>query len=181
LLEEFEITVDWRGYELRPGTPVGGMVLSALFPEPELGARRRSLLGFAERFGVTGLRLPERLPNTRKALALAEHARDEGRLAAFEERAMAAYWREGADLEDDAVLGRLALAVGLDPGRSLRAAADRAMQARVDSIRQEAEALGITAIPTFLFDGGPRVVGCQPYGILAAAAESAGAKRRHPR
>lgn len=170
--------MDWRPYELRPGTPTGGIPISGLFPAPELEARRRSLLGYAERLGVTGLRLPERIPNTRLALALAEHARDEGKLRAFEERAMAAYWREGADLEDEAVLAGLARAAELEPGRALAAARDPALGARVAASRKEAVALGVSAIPSFLFEGGPSVVGCQPYGILAAAAESAGARRR---
>jgi protein-disulfide isomerase len=37
--------------------------------------------------------------------------------------------------------------------------------------------MGVTGIPTVLV-GGRRVVGCQPYPVLAAAVEAEGARRR---
>ena len=42
---------------------------------------------------------------------------------------------------------------------------------------REAAPAGVTGIPTFDL-GELRVVGCQPYEVLAAAAEQAGARRR---
>jgi predicted DsbA family dithiol-disulfide isomerase len=41
----------------------------------------------------------------------------------------------------------------------------------------EAARAGVTGIPTFII-GRRRVVGCQPYQLLAAEAEAAGAERR---
>ncbi len=46
-----------------------------------------------------------------------------------------------------------------------------------DELRREASRAGVTGIPTFFF-GDEVVVGCQPYPMLARAAERAGAKRR---
>jgi predicted DsbA family dithiol-disulfide isomerase len=57
------------------------------------------------------------------------------------------------------------------------AVAEPAFRARVDAMGREAARAGVTGIPTFLI-GDRRVVGCQPYEVLAAAAEAAGAKRR---
>jgi predicted DsbA family dithiol-disulfide isomerase len=37
----------------------------------------------------------------------------------------------------------------------------------------------VSGIPTFVFPGGETIVGCQPYEVLAGAAERAGAPRRH--
>ena len=110
--------------------------------------------------------------------AVAELARDHGRLDAFRAAGMEAWWRRGEDLEDDAALRRLAGAAGLDPEAAVRAADDPAYLGRVDAIRAEAARRGVTGIPSFAFAGGPTVVGCQPYGILAAAAESADVARR---
>jgi len=132
---------------------------------------------FAAAFGVEGLRIPERTPNTRKALALAEWARDQGRLHPFREAAMSAHWRDGQDIEDEQVLARLAAAAGLDPEAAAAALRDPLYAGRVDSMGDEAARAGVTGIPTF-FIGDRMVVGCQPYELVAAEAEAAGARHR---
>jgi len=132
---------------------------------------------FAEGFGVSGMRIPERSPNTRAALALAEHARDQGRLHPARRALMEAFWRRGEDLEDRAVLGRCAAEAGLNPVAALAALDDPALTARVDAMGREAARAGVTGIPTF-FLGRRRVVGCQPYQAIAAEAEAEGAKRK---
>jgi len=91
--------------------------------------------------------------------------------------AMAAHWREGADIEDPEVLARCARVAGLDPERALQAIGDPGYRSRVKAMGEEARRAGITGIPTFLI-GRRRIVGCQPYEVLAAAAESEGALRR---
>ena len=131
---------------------------------------------FAAGFGVD-LRVPARSPNTRPALAVAEYARAQGRLHPFRAAAMAAHWRDGRDIEDRAVLAECALEAGLDPAAAAAAVGDPAMQARVAAMGREAARAGVTGIPTFLV-GRRRVVGCQPYQVIAAAAEAEGAVRR---
>jgi len=131
----------------------------------------------ARSFGVTGIRIPERLNNTRRALVLAEWARSQGKLLEFRDAAMEAYWRRGEDLEDTEVLARLAEQAGL-PAEQARAAMDAPeYQARVDTLSAEGRAAGVSGIPT-VFIGNVRVVGCQPYEAFAEAARRAGARRR---
>lgn len=153
------------------------MRLADKFGADRLPAMRAHLRRFAAAFGVEGMHEPERSPNTRAALALAEHARDRGRLHEARRALMDAFWRRGEDLEDPAVLSRCAAEAGLDPAAALAAAEDPAVVARVDAMGREAARAGVTGIPTFLI-GGQRVVGCQPYEVLAAAAEAQGARRR---
>lgn len=135
------------------------------------------LASFAAGFGIYDLHEHERSPNTRLALALAEHARDRGRLHEARHALMDAFWRRGEDLEDREVLARCAREAGLDPAAALLALEDPAVVARVDAMGREAARAGVTGIPTFDV-GGRRVVGCQPFEVLAAAAEAAGARRR---
>jgi predicted DsbA family dithiol-disulfide isomerase len=90
---------------------------------------------------------------------------------------MAAHWSEGLDLEDEGVLAETARRAGLDPGGARAALADPVHAARVDAMGAEAARAGVTGIPTFII-GRRRVVGCQPYQLLAAEAEAAGAERR---
>lgn len=151
------------------------MRLDAWLPNAE--AMLASVQVFARRFGIDDLRPPERLPNTRRALAIAEHARTVGRLDAFRAAAFDGYWRRGRDLGSPEDLAVLAAEAGLDPAAALAAAGARENLARVDAARRAAEAAGVTGVPT-LDLGGLRVVGCQPYAALEAAVRRAGAAPR---
>ena len=162
------------GYELHPERPLGGVPLSEVLPDADamLGYVRT----FAAGFGIHDLVQPEMIPSTRRAHALAQRARDEGRLGAFRVAAFDAYWRHGRGLESEEDLAGLARAVGMDPRAALAAAEDGALLARVDAARRAASAAGVRGIPTFDF-ADVRIVGCQRYEVLVDAARRAGARR----
>ncbi len=143
-----------------------------MFGAERVRRMRPYLLDFARAQGVTGMVVPAHKPNTRRALALAEWARGKGRLHAVRTGLMDAYWRDGLDLEDDAVLARVAADAGLDGELALVESRDPAVVARVEAMGREAARAGVTGIPTFDI-GGERVVGAQPYDVLAEAARRA--------
>jgi predicted DsbA family dithiol-disulfide isomerase len=177
LRDELDLVVDWRGFPLHPSTPRGGLPLAALLGAGRVPAAKEHLRQFAARFGVTGIMHPDRLPNTRRVLAMAEHARDLGKLEEFRRAGMEAHWRHGNGLESADDLRAIAESVGLDGAAALAAADAPRYAALVDARIAEAHALGVTGIPTFVI-GDEEVVGCQPYEVLAAAAVRAGATRR---
>jgi predicted DsbA family dithiol-disulfide isomerase len=133
---------------------------------------------FAEGFGIPDLLPPKHLPNTRRALALAELARDEGRLEELRALGFDSYWRRGLGIESDEDLRRMGREIGLGPDAAVAAAREPHLLARVDAARCRATAAGVTGIPTFDFGDSARVVGCQQYEVLADAARRAGARRR---
>jgi predicted DsbA family dithiol-disulfide isomerase len=177
LLAEFDLTLDWHGFELHPSTPRGGKPLSSLFPGVHLPSLHERTKKFAEQFGVTNFQPPDRIQNSRRALAVAELARERDVLVPYKKAAFEAHWRRGEDLEADAVLEKLATAVGLEAHAALAASDDPTYLARVDEKQAEARRNGVSGIPTFFF-GNRRVVGCQPFEVLASAAEQAGVPRR---
>jgi predicted DsbA family dithiol-disulfide isomerase len=132
---------------------------------------------FAKSFGIDDMKLRERSPNTRRALAIAEYAREQGKLEAWRKLAMDAHWRRGMDLEAERDLRALAAEAGLDPDAAIAASTSPAYLERIDQRRREAEEVGVTGIPTFVI-GDQGVVGCQPYDVLARFVESAGARKR---
>jgi predicted DsbA family dithiol-disulfide isomerase len=177
-LEEFDMTLDWVGFELHPETPRGGMSISELFSADRVAAMRGDLRDAAARMGVE-IGEPDHLPNSRRALALAEQARDAGTLQAARDAAMDAHWVHGRDIEDDAVLADIARIAGLDPAVAVPAA--------------DLPEWGVSGIPTFFFlpDGwtletaptwtGPsplRLVGSKPLPGLREAARRVGALPR---
>jgi 2-hydroxychromene-2-carboxylate isomerase len=138
---------------------------------------RERLKQFAAQFGLPDMQVRDRSPNTRRALAIAELARDEGKLARFRDLAMDAHWRRGMDLERDEDLRAIAAEAGIVPDRAIAASTDPKYLARLDARREEAEARGVTGIPTFVI-GNQGVVGCQPYELLASFVEESGARRK---
>lgn len=177
LLRDYELSLDWRGFELHPGTPRGGMPLTALFPGAHLPSLHERTRRFGAQFGVAHFDPPNELRNSRRALAVAELARERGVLEPFRRAAFEAHWKLGKNLEADADLRELASQVGLDPDTALAASDDPGYLSLVDEKQAQARAEGVTGIPTFFF-GNVRVVGCQPYEVLARAAEQGGAKAR---
>jgi predicted DsbA family dithiol-disulfide isomerase len=177
LLGELDLVLDWHGFELHPGTPPGGVPLGKLFPGVHLPSLHERTKSFARSFGVTGFQPPDWLWNSRMAMALAEHARDQGKLEPFRRAVMHAHWREGKSIESVDDLGRMVAAADLDPGPALAAARDPELLARVDERQAVARAHGISGIPTFVV-GSARIVGCQPYEAMLAAARRGGAVER---
>jgi predicted DsbA family dithiol-disulfide isomerase len=177
LEREFNLTVDWRGFELHPATPAGGIELSRLHPGSDRPDMADYIQKFAEGFGVTGMMRTKRVPNTRRALAIAEYARDEGKLDTFRSVTMDAHFKQGRDIENDGVLRDLAYASGLDPARALAASDTPSYVKRLEVIRAEFKTLDVGGIPTFVF-GSEAIEGCRVYDELAEAAARFGAMRR---
>jgi len=150
------------------------MDLARLHPRQGKSEIGSYILKFAAGFGIHDIKPSTRLPNTRRPLAVAEYARDQGKLDAFRSLVMAAHWKEGQDIEDESVLRSLAIASDLDAEAAVRAAADPVYLKRVADTRIEYKKLGVGGIPTFII-GNEIVEGCQPYDILADAARRAGA------
>jgi len=161
---------------LHPETPVGGKAISEVFPEKAHGVGEY-LQKFAASFGITNMIMPKKMPNTRRAIAAAEFARDHEKLHDFRRAAMAAYWREGNDLEDNAVIAAIAKTVGLNPQETVAAMDAERYLSRVDFRRWEAMQAGVTGIPFFII-GSERIAGCHSYEKLVAIAEQNGAVRR---
>ncbi len=139
LEREYDVELDWRGFELHPDTPPGGVTLADYFGAARARAMARYIEEFAASFGVFGLAPHERIPNTRKALAVAEWARTKGRLHPLRRAVMNAYWLGGRDIEDDGVLAACASEAGLDPRGAVAAIADPVFRARVDAMGDVAE------------------------------------------
>ncbi len=174
LQREFDVRLDWRGFELRPDTPPEGTLMSSRFPPARLAEMRARMHMVAERAGVHGMGDPEILPNTRRALAMAEYARDQDKLEAFRQAAMDAHWLHGKDLGSAADLAAVATGVGLDGKSAVVASLEPRYLERVLKNRREGEALGVEGIPTSFLDDGT-VVGAAPYEEFVALARRAGA------
>jgi predicted DsbA family dithiol-disulfide isomerase len=170
---QYEPRVTWRPFELNPDIPNEGLdraaYLAARAGDPKRVAeahadlkRQGEASGIVFRFDLI-----ERMPNTRRSHLLIAHAARCGRQTAVKERVMRAYFEEGCDIGDIEVLVRLGVEAGLAEHESRSALILRAGQDGVIAAERHAQVLGITDLPTFIFDGKYTISGAQEVGILA--------------
>jgi len=169
----FEPRVTWRPFELNPDLPADG-VDRAAYLAARVGDAERVAAVHAElkRQGeASGIEfqfdLMRRMPNTRRSHLLIAHAARSGLQAAVKDRIMRAFFEEGCDIGDTEELVRLATDVGLAERAARSALILRAGQDGVIAAERHAGVLGITGVPTYVFDGQYTVSGAQDVGTLA--------------
>ena len=131
----------------------------------ESGDRLGEPLGSrAEAEGIV-MRRPSLTPFTMLSLEATEYAREVGMDQAFFGLTMKAYWEEGVDLGDIAVLESLAKSSGLDWEVLQPKLESGHYREQVLMQHREAVSLGIRGIPAFLI-GNLLFTGAQPYEVF---------------
>jgi len=162
-----KVEVHWRSYELDPSAQAGPIDLASALAAKYNTDRDGAVAMMSQVSSVAesvGLRyrfdLAQR-SNTFDAHRLAHLAAKVGHADAIEERFMAAYFTEGADLSDHDTLAELATAAGLDPSEVSVVLSSEQFTAEVRADEQQARELGITGVPTFVVNGTRGVSGAQ--------------------
>ena len=168
-----EVELRWLPFQLNPDMPRQGMARAA-YRSRKFGSieRGRSLdarvaaEGRGEGIDFAFERI-ERTPNTLAAHQLIEIAQQEGRGGAVVDALFGAYFEQARDVGDAQVLAEIAARCGVGgwPG-----AAD---EKRVAALEASMRGLGISAVPTFIFERRLGVSGAHPPDALAAAMREA--------
>jgi predicted DsbA family dithiol-disulfide isomerase len=185
-----EPRVTWRPFELNPDMPWEG-VERAVYLTAKMGgagrvaAAEEALTQQGEAIGVRfRFDLIERMPNSRRSHLLIAHAARYGLQARVKDRVMQAFFEEGSDIGDLDELVRLGVAVGLVEREARAALVLREGQDGVVAAERHAGTLGITAVPTYIFDGQYTLSGAQEPSnmarILDQVAEFAVAREAAP-
>ena len=155
-----------RAYLLRPDTPKEGLRRQ---PRPgETDMELAEPLRSHAREASLVMRPPRVTPNTMYALEATEYAQQQGKFLEFHLAAYRAYWEEGKDLGDLAVMEELAAATALDWAELKERLEGHYYSAAVMGQYQEALQHGIQGIPTFLM-GNLLFTGAHPYPVFQAA------------
>ncbi len=186
----YEPRVTWRAYELNPDMPWEGMdraaYLAAKIGDPaRIKAMEESLTRHGEAIGLKfRFDLIQRMPNSRRSHLVIAHAARHGLQAKIKDRVMQAYFQEGVDIGDLEELVRLGVDCGLAERETRSALVLREGQDGVVAAERHAAALGISAVPTFIFDGQYTLSGAQEPSNLARVldqvAEFAAAREASP-
>jgi predicted DsbA family dithiol-disulfide isomerase len=169
---QYEPRVTWRPFELNPDMPADGADRAA-YLAARVGTAERVAEAHAElvrQGAASGIEfrfdLVTRMPNTRRSHLLIAHAGRSGLQSAVKERIMRAYFEQGCDIGDIEVLVRLGVEAGLGERESRSALILRSGQDGVVAAERHASVLGITGVPTFVFDGQYTISGAQEVGSL---------------
>ena len=120
----------------------------------------------------------QRQPNTLKSHALLHWLDDDWtQQNELKERILKAFFVQGLDIGDDAVLTELAAQSGLEEGEAREVLANESLLAQVRHLDQAARQMGISGVPTFIFDRKSALVGAQPTEQLLQAIDQVAAAR----
>lgn len=170
---QYEPRVTWRPFELNPDLPWEGVdrapyLAAKVGDAARVAAVERTLTGFGAAIGLEfRFDLIQRMPNTRRSHLLIAHAarnRVQGRV---KERVMQAYFQEGVDIGEVDELARLGAECGLSERETRSALVLREGQDGVVAAERHASVLGISGVPTFVFDGQYTISGAQEPEALA--------------
>ena len=176
--------IEWHPFQLNPDMPAGGMDRRE-YLETKFGGKDNAVQVYsrvAEAAEAAGLKLNlggiKRTPNTIDAHRLIHWAGLEGRQTAAVSRLFRAYFEDGLDIGDHAVLLDIAEAIGMD-----RAATERLLggEADLEDIRARdahARARGVSGVPTFIVANQHVLQGAQPTEIWTKAIDEITAQLR---
>jgi len=164
---ELAVSITWRAFQLNPEMPEGGMAradyVAAKFGGAAHAARIYAAIaaaGAGENIAFAFERI-RRTPNTRDAHRLIRYATLTGNADPVVEALFAAYFEQGRDIGDRAVLADIAAECGF--ARAELAdwlAGDKALEEVLGEDRS-ARRLGIAGVPCFILDGGYSISGAQ--------------------
>jgi predicted DsbA family dithiol-disulfide isomerase len=170
---QYEPRVTWRPFELNPDMPVEGIDYSVFMAakmaaQPGIAEANAELARVGEANGIRfRFDLIRRVPNTRRSHLLIAHAARRGRQGPVKDRLMRAYFEEGCDIGDPQELVRLGVEAGLIEAEARNVLVLREGQDGVVAAERHAAVLGITGVPTYVFDGQYTISGAQDAAVFA--------------
>jgi predicted DsbA family dithiol-disulfide isomerase len=166
---EVATRVEWLPFQLNPSMPEGGMA-RADYRRAKFGSLERGRMldarvaqeGAGEGIAFAFERM-QRTPNTAAAHRLIDLAQSQGRADPVVEALFRAYFEEARDIGDAAVLKDIAGREGVTGWPEEKN--DETVREKENRVRE----LGISGVPTFIFERRSGISGAYPPDVLAQA------------
>jgi predicted DsbA family dithiol-disulfide isomerase len=178
MLPDVKTEVVFRPFYLDPTIPAEGVdrgaYMEGKFGKERLRTIHDPLIAAGTEDGVPyAFDRITRTPNTLSAHRVLRWALVAGKQREVAEALFKAYWSDGRDVGDHAVLAEIAASCGMD---GLKVQADLATTKDSEAVLGEmamAQKMGVTGVPTFIINRKYGVVGAQAADVLADAIKKA--------
>jgi predicted DsbA family dithiol-disulfide isomerase len=173
------VDIRWRAFPLHPETPEEGTLLEELFSNVSSEDLRKMKDRLKQAADEAGLPFADRTMtyNSRLAQELGKWAESKGSGDSFHRAAFSAYFAEGINIAKIPALVDIAASIGLPGEEAEEVLVHRTFKSEVDDDWSLSRNIGITAVPTFVMNGG-RLVGAQPYEMLEELMGVKGIRKR---
>lgn len=183
---EYPVSLLWLPYQLAPDVPAGGVdrmeyLRSKLGSDQQLAAHQDAVREHGQAAGIDfRFERIQRIPNTLDAHRLLRWAQEHDLGSDMAQRLFEAYFEEGLDIGDHAILSRLAEDIGLsgeDVGSLLATDTD------IEPVRAgfaRAREIGVRGIPTLIFQGKWVATGVQATEALIGVLDQLQAESAAP-
>ena len=176
LQKEFDLDVEWKGFEIHPETPSEGQTLEELgMSKDYIEMSKRNVENLAKDANLD-LRKRQKISNSNLALRITEFAKERGKFNEFHNRIFRSYWQEGKNIGDFEILFDIIEEIGLYKDDLKRYLKSDKSKEKLDIYLKEVRDRGVTGVPTFIV-GDTLVVGAQPYEELKKVTQKELAKR----
>jgi predicted DsbA family dithiol-disulfide isomerase len=167
LKPEFNIELEWRGYQIHPEWPPEGIPVTKVRSASDMDARQAIWQRITAMASAEGqeIKAPSVFTSSRAALAACEFAREKGDAEELEARIYRAYFIEGANIGDDSLIARLAGQAGFDEQEVADAMHSPRYEMRLKNNALAAHQRGVSGVPTF-FIGEYPLVGAQSSDVM---------------
>ncbi len=177
-LEEFadkdHVEVVWKSFQLDPSLPETAsesyeeyLTKRKGMPSEQVKGMLTNVTEMAKQAGLEYHLDRSVIVNSQKAHLLLQFAKSKGLGNEAEERLFRGFFTEGADIADLDTLVRLGKEIGLDENETKLIFDDEKYRYEMTQDIQEAQSLGVSGVPFFVFDRKYAVSGAQPSEAFA--------------
>tara|TARA_R110001583_G_scaffold145698_1_gene297696 strand:+ start:18705 stop:19355 length:651 start_codon:yes stop_codon:yes gene_type:complete len=171
-----QVEIEWQPFELNPDMPAEGEELRAHVARKYGSSREDSdqarvkLTKLGADYGFQFDYFDDmKIVNTLDAHILLDYAHQVGKQTALKMRLFSAFFSEQKDISIPEILIKEAEAVGISALQSQAALANEEIKARVKSLEAQWQQMGVSGVPTVVFNRTSALTGAQPQEAFKEA------------
>lgn len=168
-----QVEIEWQPFELNPNMPIEGQNLKEHLAEKygstseQQEASHQHLVAAGEEVDFKFDYFDEmRIVNTFDAHILLDYAKQFGKQTELQMRLTKAFFSNRKDVSDRTVLNQILSDVGLNVEEALTHLEDNKVRSDVKNAEEFWRQLGVTSVPTIVFNRKSAVTGAQPVDVF---------------
>ena len=173
---DIEANIQWHPFQLNPHMPKEGQAIDEHLAEKygldetQLKQNQQHLINAGQQSGVEfNFDQRSRIFNTLDCHVLLDFAQTQDKQTQLKLALFHAYFTDGLNISDQAVLIEVAQSVGLEKAHIEKALADDALREQVKNEEDKYKSLGINSVPAFIINNQYLISGGQPVDSFVRA------------